>query len=243
MKVNIYQTYHDMSAATADFVVDVVAKKPTALLCLPSGDTPTKTLQLLVEYSRAKKIDFSKCRFVGLDEWVGMDRTSEGSCQQYIYTNFFDPLKIPQENIVFFNAKAEDLKKECKLVDDFIFKNGPIDLVLVGVGTNGHIGLNEPGASFNWYSHYIELEESTKKAAQKYFSETKTLHQGITLGLRHILDAKITVVIANGLKKAGIIQKIIEGEVTENIPGSVLQRHANCYFFLDKEAGSLLKPS
>jgi len=230
-----------MSAATADFVINHIRQDPNILLCLPSGDTPTRTLKILVDEARSGKVDFSHAHFVGLDEWVGMDRYNEGSCQHYIYSNFFSPLKIAKEKITFFDAKAEDLVAECKRVDQFIADKGPIDLVVVGVGVNGHIGLNEPGSSFDSLCHTIDLEETTKKGAQKYFSDTKALQDGITLGLAHIMNAKTVVVIANGLTKAYIIHQIIEGTVTESVPGSVLQRHSNCHFFLDQDAASLLK--
>ena len=241
MKIKVNGSYADMSVATADFVADKVRVKPKSLLCFPSGDTPTKTLQLLVDYSRSGKVDFSQCQFVGLDEWVGMGKDNEGSCQHYIYSNFFKPLEIPDKNIIFFDAKAADLNTECKKIDAFIFNNGPLDLVLAGVGENGHIGLNEPGSSFEWYCHYLQLEEGTKKVAQKYFSESKKLSQGITIGLQHIMESTTVAVIANGKNKAPVVKKIIEGKITENVPGSVLQRHSDCHFFLDQEAAAELQ--
>jgi glucosamine-6-phosphate deaminase len=231
-----------MSIATANFIADHVTRNPTSLLCFPSGDTPTGTFKLLVEYSKSGKIDFSQCRFVGLDEWVGMDRYIQGSCQHYMYAHFFDVLNIPAERIVFFDARAKDLDHECKRIDQYIFSHGSIDVIVVGVGVNGHIGLNEPGASVNSYSHHIPLEESTKQGAQKHFSGTQVLSEGITLGIKHMLEAKTAVVIASGEKKASVIQKIIEGPITEQVPGSILQQHTHCYFFLDREASQFLQP-
>jgi glucosamine-6-phosphate isomerase len=190
--------------------------------------------------ARSGKLDLSQCRFVGLDEWIGMDKTMEGSCQHYIYSNFFNPLNIAEERITVFNARATDPEKECRRMDNFIFSNGTIDLALVGVGVNGHIGLNEPGTSFDLYCHHAELEETTKQVAQKYFTEDKILTRGITLGLKHILESKTVVVVANGAKKTGIIKKIIHGPVTEYVPGSALQKHTSCHFFLDQEAGALI---
>jgi glucosamine-6-phosphate deaminase len=229
-----------MSRATADFIADQITQHPGSLLCFPSGDTPTGTFKLLVDYARSEKIDFSQCRFVGLDEWVGMDRHIPGSCQHYMYAHLFEPLKIPAAHIVFFNARAKDLDAECKRIDQFIFAHGAIDLLVVGVGVNGHVGLNEPGASVNSYSHHIQLEESTKAGAQKYFSGTQILREGITIGIKHMLQAKTAVVMASGEKKASIIQKIIEGPITEQVPGSILQTHKNCHFFLDQDTSRFL---
>jgi glucosamine-6-phosphate isomerase len=240
MKVKVHPGYDEMSAATAAFVVDVVKKKPESLICLPSGDTPTGTLKILVSLARQGKVDFTRTKFVCLDEWVGMDKTDDGGCINYVFKNFFDPLEIKPNQIMHFNAKARDLNAECKKVDDFIFKNGGLDLVLVGVGINGHIGLNEPGTSPDLYCHVVDLESSTKQVAQKYFNSEKTLSQGITLGLKHILEAKSVIVIANGKKKAEIIQKIVEGPITTKVPGSILQQHKHCNLMLDHEAAFLL---
>jgi glucosamine-6-phosphate isomerase len=240
MKVNIFNSYNEMSAATADFLISHVQQKPESLLCLASGDTPTGTLKNLVSASHNKQVDFSSADFVGLDEWVGMDKNIEGSCQHYIYTNFFDLLNISQQRIKFFNAKAQDLRAECSAIDKFIADKDQIDLLLVGVGVNGHIGLNEPGSAFNSLCHVVPLADSTKKGAEKYFSDSKVLKEGITIGLAHMLNAKTVIVIASGIRKSNIIKQIIEGPVTESVPGSVLQRHPNCHFFLDREAASAL---
>lgn len=241
MTIKVFNTYEEMSVAAANFIAEQIKRKPDSLLCLPSGDTPTGTLKILVEYGKSGKVDFSKCTFVGLDEWVGMDKTNEGSCQHYVYEHFFIPLQIRPGQIFFFNAKAGDLKAECEKIDRFLDRNGPIDLTLVGVGVNGHIGLNEPGVSPSLKCHVVELETTTKQTAQKYFNSQKTLDKGITLGLRHILSSETIVVLANGQKKKEIIQKIVEGPVTQQVPGSVLQKHSNCYFFLDTIAATELK--
>jgi glucosamine-6-phosphate isomerase len=243
MEIRITKTYEEMSTATADFIAGEIRKKPDSLLCIPSGDTPTRTLALLVEYAQAKKINFSQCTFVGLDEWVGMDRDMPGSCQHYVYKHFFEPLNIPADRIVFFDARAQDLKKECTRIDDFIFKTGPIDLLLVGVGVNGHIGLNEPGSSFDSYCHHIALAASTREGAQKYFKDDRQVERGITLGIAHMMQAKTVVLIANGAKKAPVLKRIIEGPVTEDVPGSILQNHRHGILFLDKDAASALAPT
>jgi glucosamine-6-phosphate isomerase len=240
MKVNVFDSYDEMSAATADFVLDNLKRRPDLLLCIASGDTPTGTLKNLVRESQSGKADFSQAHFVGLDEWVGMDKSINGSCQHYIYSHFFDPLKISKDKIAFFDATSSDLASECKAIDQFLEIHGPIDLLIVGVGVNGHIGLNEPGTSFNTKCHVSQLAESTKAGAKKYFDDLKVLQKGITLGITHLMNAKTIVVIANGSKKANTIQQIIEGPITEMVPGSILQKHPDCYFFLDSEASATL---
>ena len=240
MKVVIRENYEAMSAATADIILDQVARKPDSLLCFPSGDSPTGTLGLLVRAIHNNQADFSKCKFVGLDEWVGMDRFDTGSCQQYMYDKFFNPAGIRNDQIAFFDAKAKDLQQECTKIDRFIAKHNGIDLVVVGVGLNGHLGLNEPGSSFSNLCHVIQLEQSTKVSAQKYFSNDTVLEKGITLGLKHIASARATIVIASGEKKSAIMQKIVEGPVTEQVPGSIMQTLSHGVIILDEAAASRL---
>jgi glucosamine-6-phosphate isomerase len=243
MKVIIRKSYEEMSAAVADIVLDQLARKPESLFCFASGDSPTGMLNVLVKRVKEGKADFSKSKFVGLDEWVGMDRNDVGGCKHYMYEKFFDPAGIRKNQIIFFDAKAKDLRGECKKVDEAIFAHGAIDLIIVGIGLNGHLGLNEPGSSFESYCHVVDLEESTIKVAQKYFSDSTVLKQGITLGLKHITGAKTTIVIAGGEKKSQIIQKIVEGPVTEEVPGSIMQTLNNGLVIVDEGAGSRLSLS
>ena len=240
MKIHVLENYEEMSVAVANYISAHVQISPESMISLPSGDSPTGALKRLVEYANAGKVDFSRCEFVGLDEWVGMGRDDEGSCQHYVYAHFFIPLTIPAAHVHFFDARAKDLKAECKKINDYLSSKGPLDLVMVGVGLNGHIGLNEPGTSFDARAHYGPLAQMTIDTGQKYFSETTKLEQGITLGIQNFMEARTVIVIASGEKKARIIRDIIEGPITESVPGSVLQRHPHVLFFLDKAAASQL---
>lgn len=241
MKVSVLDDYKAMSERAAELMERCIVQKPEALVCIPSGDTPTQTLALLVNRVKQGSLAISNCHFVGLDEWVGMDKNDHGSCQHYQFTHFFDPLTIPDARLILFQAKERNLGAECERVDDHILRRGGIDLALVGVGINGHIGLNEPGVSPDLYSHVSTLDPITVSVAAKYFGETKPLEKGITLGLRHLMEARTLIVIANGEKKADIIHRIVEGEVTRQVPGSLLQRHKNCHVLLDASAAQLLR--
>jgi glucosamine-6-phosphate isomerase len=229
-----------MSRAAADFVTDYVNNKPEALLCIPSGESATGMLKYLADYASEGRVDFNKCFFVGLDEWVGMNEEDEGSCTNYMYSNVFNPLKIKPERIIFFNAIEEDLDAECERVDSFIKDHGGLDIMMVGIGMNGHIGLNEPGVDFDLYSHRSQLDTVTKTVGQKYFKQETELREGITLGPKHFLEAKVAVLIASGLKKAAIISKALEGEITNQLPASIIQMHHHAFVFLDREAASQL---
>ncbi len=124
MRTFIHSTYDDRSRAVADFVTDYIQQNPTALLCFPSGETPTGLLQYLVQYAGAGKVNFSRCRFVSLDEWVGLGPHDEGSCEHYMNTHFFSPANIKPEQIQFFDTLAPDLTAECRRIDEYISTNG-----------------------------------------------------------------------------------------------------------------------
>jgi glucosamine-6-phosphate isomerase len=236
MNIQILENYDEMSKAAADLIIRQVNRKPDSLLCLAAGGTPVGTFRVLVQAAQAGKVDFSQVKFVGLDEWVGIDQSEKGSCFEMLSTDFFTPLQISRQQIQFFNGKAADLTEETKRIDDYIFSQGAIDLMLLGLGVNAHLGFNEPGVSFETYSHVIDLDPVTATVGQKYFSEQKELRQGITLGIRHVLNAKTVILIANGASKAEAVYHMVKGEVTNQVPASVLQRHANCHVLLDTEA-------
>lgn len=239
MIIEVMYNYSEMSIKTAEFIIEMVNKNPNALLCLAGGDTPIETYRLLVKASKEERVDFSQCKFVSLDEWVGLDENDEGSCKYFLYKEIFKPLNINKENICFFNAKCGDLQKECKRVDEFIFKNGPIDIILLGIGVNGHLGFNEPGIDFENYCHVLKLDKNTQTVGQKYFNKEMKLEYGISLGIKHILEAKTAILIANGEKKANIIKNLVEKDVTNEIPATALKLHANSFLFLDSDAAKL----
>lgn len=236
MKVQILKDYNEMSRAAAETIIKQVNNKPDSLICLAGGSTPIGTLKLLVEAAQAGEVDFHRADFVGLDEWVGLDKTEAGSCFETLSTHFFSPLQIDQSQIHFFNAKRSDLTAEITRIDQFIFSRDSIDIMLLGLGLNAHLGFNEPGVSFDNDSHVIDLDQVTATVGQKYFTEQKTLTQGITLGIRHIMNAKTVILIANGTHKAEAVYNMVKGDVTNQVPASILQRHANCYVFLDQTA-------
>jgi galactosamine-6-phosphate isomerase len=241
MEVKIFSNYEILSAAVAAAMVELIKQKPTAVICLASGHTPLLPCQLFVKKVNEEHIHISETTFIGLDEWVGVPPENEGSCHYFLYNTFFNPLGLQAGQVHVFNALSDNLKEECETMDAVIKNNGGIDLMIVGIGMNGHIGFNEPGVSFNNYSHIIELDKTTIETGQKYFSSATTLSKGITVGLRHLMEAKQVLLIANGNKKAEVIQQAIKGAVTENFPASIMQKHKNGFVFIDEEAASFIK--
>ena len=171
MKLKIFENYLEMSAAAADLVIEIVSDKPNAVLCFATGNTPVLTYQLLAEKANTKKIDFSKCFFIGLDEWLGIPPGKNGSCHHSLVQQVFQPLKITASQVHLFDAMTTDIELECKRMNDKINEKGGIDFMLVGIGINGHIGFNEPGVDIGLSSHEQELHETTLSSGKKYFHE------------------------------------------------------------------------
>ena len=241
VQLKIYKDYTALSTATAAEILELVKAKPHAVLCLAAGDTPRLTYSLVAKRATDENVDFSGCTFIGLDEWVGIEPGNEGSCHFFLQSRLFDPLKISDSRIHLFNALAMDLEKECIKMDNIIFAKGGIDLMLVGVGMNGHIGFNEPGVSADKYAHVVELDNITQTVGQKYFKEASTLKKGITLGFRHLQEARKVILQANGTKKAEVIRRTMEGEIHTEMPASIIRTHANGLVMIDEEAASKLK--
>ncbi|MER0438811.1 glucosamine-6-phosphate deaminase [Emticicia sp. W12TSBA100-4] len=238
MQIQTFQNPEQLATHTAKFIIDLVKTKPTATLILTSGDTPVLTYKKIVEL--AKSTDFEQVTIIGLDEWVGIPATSEGSCRFIVEENLLKPLSINPKQYTFFDSMTADLYSECKRVDELLFSKGGADLIIVGVGVNGHIGLNEPGYSFENYCHVSELADVTIQIGQKYFKENTPLTQGITIGLKHLLEAKVAILIATGERKAEVLKQTIDQEPSVELPSTVFKLHKNSFVWIDEAAAKLL---
>ncbi len=236
MKVKSFETYEALSLAAAEEILTCVKTKPAAVLCLATGDSPLRTYQILVEQVKKNRNDFSKVHFVALDEWVSIPPENSGSCSFFLTKNVFEPLMIDSDHIHLFDALSLDINSECMKMNKVIDDLGGIDLMIVGIGMNGHVGFNEPGVSSTLRAHVIQLDEVTQHVGQKYFNQPVKLKEGITLGLQTTLEAKSVILLANGAKKSDIIKKALQEDITEQCPASILRKHPNGYAFLDMEA-------
>jgi glucosamine-6-phosphate isomerase len=240
MKQIIYSDYNELSVKTAEQIAAIIKKKPDALLCFPAGETSVGTFKHLIELNKKGTINFKNCRIVGLDEWANIGAMKSENCFSFLKKHFFDHIDYSEKNLCFFNGESADLQAECKKTDDFIKKNGPVDMMLLGAGMNGHLGLNEPGTSFDLHSHVVELDETTKKVGKKYFSGEVSLTRGVSLGIKDILETKTVILQLNGTRKAMIVKRIVESEPTPSLPASVLKLHKNSFLLLDKDAAQNL---
>jgi glucosamine-6-phosphate isomerase len=239
MQLEVYPDYKTLSRATANRIGKYIHQKPGSLVCLASGHTPLGVFECLVEDVRINKLDVSQCTFVGLDEWVGMNGQDTGSCRHMMDEYFFLPLAIPNKQIAFFDGRAKDLNGEVERINNLIDDHGQLDIMLVGIGTNGHLAMNEPGTPFTTKAHISKLAEETITVGQKYFNTTTKLEMGITLGLKNFADARLPILMANGTKKAAIIKRITTEKSGVHLPATIVQRTEKAVVMVDEETAGV----
>lgn len=236
-RVYLEDDYEAMSRRSAELICEIVRGKPDALVSLPAGSTAKRTFEILKEMSDAGEVDFSRTRFVALDEWLDLQDESE-NCDAFMRKNFYGPLGIPDERITRFDIHAEDLDAACRAVDEVVFANGGIDVMLLGVGMNGHLGLNEPNSDFMLYSKVVDLDPVTMSVGQKYFTDGMKLTRGITLGVHHMFECGCVILQVGGAHKAGIMEKVFRSAPTEEIPATVLKLVPHGVIVTDRDAAA-----
>jgi galactosamine-6-phosphate isomerase len=240
MEVKIFKDHTLLAAYAADAMVQLLQQKPTAVVCMASGDSPKLTCELFCKKAAALNLDTSQLFFAGLDEWVGVTPGTYGSCHGDFMKRLIEPLGLAATQYHLFDAVAADIENECAVMDAIIAAKGGIDLMIVGIGMNGHIGFNEPGVDPGLLSHVIALDEMTVTVGQKYFRDPVVLQKGITLGLAHLLAAGKVFLLANGERKAPVIKRAVEEKFDRMFPAGIMQQHANGFILVDEAAGSLL---
>lgn len=238
--MKIFNSSQEAAKYCVSTLKDIIKHKPNCLICLAAGHTSLEMFQMLIRENRDGNIDFSSVKVVGLDEWVGLSGNDDGSCENFLRLNLFNHINLQQRNIKLFNGKADDLEEECNKIECFVKKNGGIDYMLLGVGMNGHLGLNEPGSKVTSRSHVVSLDDTTITVADKYFKEKPTLSKGITLGFRNFADTKHIQLLITGERKKDIVKRIFYEDKTTEIPASLLRDENNTEYVLNLEASSLL---
>jgi glucosamine-6-phosphate deaminase len=232
--------------AAADCVAQEIAMalraKPTLVLGLATGGTMEKVYARLVVLYRELNLDFSGCRTFNLDEYIGLPAEHPNSYHYYMERHLFRHININPRNTHLPNGVATDLKAECVRYEELIVQSGGIDLQLLGIGQNGHLGFNEPGASFNSHTHVEVLAEATRVQNAQYFvSSDEMPERAVTMGMGSILAARRCILLATGDEKAQIIAKTLKGPQTNQVPASALQTHPNCLVVLDEAAASRIE--
>lgn len=220
--------YKDMSRKAANIISAQIIMKPNCVLGLATGSTPIGTYEQLVEWYHKGDLDFSKVTSVNLDEYRGLEKSNDQSYDYFMHEHLFDKVNIHPENVNLPDGMAEDAEKECKRYEELIRSLGGVDLQLLGLGHNGHIGFNEPGSAFEKETHCVNLTERTIEANKRFFASADDVpKQAFTMGIKTIMQAKKILVIASGEDKAEILKEAFFGPVTPVVPASILQLHNN----------------
>ncbi len=236
MKFLNVDTYQEMSRQAANLISAQVIMKPDSILGLATGSTPIGTYKQLIEWYKKGDIDFSKVISINLDEYVGLDANNINSYRYFMDKNLFDKINIVKENTFVPLGTAENLEEECKKYDENIKQLGGIDLQLLGIGLDGHIGFNEPSEVFTKNTHIVDLDKSTIEANSRFFGSIDSVpKKAITMGMASIMRAKKILLIANGKGKKEILNKALFGPITPQIPASILQLHPDITVIYSEE--------
>lgn len=220
------KTYEELSRKAANIIGAQVISKPDCVLGLATGSSPIGTYKELIARYENGDLDFSKVTSVNLDEYIGLDGSHDQSYRYFMDNNLFKSINIDPEKTFVPNGCAADVKAEGDAYDEMIKSLGGIDLQLLGIGLDGHIGFNEPDSFFTKETHLVDLDESTIKANARFFqSEDDVPRQAITMGMMSIMQAKKVLLIANGAKKKNILEKAFFGPIDPQVPASILQLH------------------
>lgn len=223
VKVNDYET---MSTKAVEMLADVVNNGRKPVIGLATGSTPKRMYEILIEQYHSKDLCFEDVISFNLDEYVGLGPDHCESYQSYMNEELFDQIDILKQNARIPSGVAACLQTECDAYERQIADAGGIDFLVLGIGENGHIGFNEPGTLFDSRTHVVELTESTREVNARFFDSLDDVpKQALTMGLATIMDAKEIILLVQGERKAEILKEVLYGEVTEDVPASILQKH------------------
>ena len=240
MKVIITKDYDEMSQKAFEVMSGVVKSNPEAVIGLATGSTPIGLYKNMIKDHNENGTSYKKIKTVNLDEYAGLDVNSDQSYVYFMRDNLFNHIDIDLKNTNIENGKAADREAECARYNALL-ETMQQDIQVLGIGSNGHIAFNEPGTPFGSVTHIVNLAESTIKDNSRMFASIDEVpRQAFTMGLKNIMNAKKILILANGANKAKAVYGLVKGEVTENVPASVLQLHPDCTLVCDEAAASLL---
>ncbi len=238
MRVYMAEDYKSMSRRAANIISAQVIVKPDCVLGLATGSTPMGAYKQLIDWYKKGDLSFSMTRSVNLDEYVGLADNHPQSYRYFMQQNLFDHVNIRPENTYLPGGLAEDLEGECQNYNRLINQLGGIDLQLLGMGHNGHVGFNEPGAAFELGTHVVKLADSTIQANARFFDDdpSKVPTHAMTMGIKNIMHAKKILITISGESKADILCKAFRGPVMPEVPASILQMHPDVTIVGDRAA-------
>lgn len=240
MDIKIFDNAEQIACTAAQLYKDLIGNKPNAVLGLATGATPVPTYKKLIELYNNGEISFKDVTTFNLDEYCDLDKHDKNSYYTFMHENLFNHVDVKEENVNFLNGNAKDCDAESKRYAEAIKAAGGIDLQLLGIGTNGHIAFNEPADKFTDEAFKVTLTQSTINSNQKYFGDVPMPRYAMTMGIGSIMRSKKILLIATGESKAKAIKAMVSGEITPQIPCSILNEHNDVVVMLDKAAASLL---
>ena len=244
MRIYKAKDYEEMSRKAAGIVSAQIIMKPDCVLGLATGSTPVGLYKQLIEWYRNGDLDFSGVRTVNLEEYKGISRENDQSYYYFMHQNLFDHVNIPAGNTHLPDGMEPDSEKECRRYEELIQSMGSVDLQLLGIGHNGHIGFNEPADAFDKLVHCVNLTQSTIEANKRFFASAEEVpRQAYTMGIQTIMRSKKILIIANGEGKADIVRDAFFGPITPMVPASVLQLHNDVTLVADEAALSKIPAS
>nr|WP_227521421.1 glucosamine-6-phosphate deaminase [Bacillus alkalisoli] len=229
MRIVKVNSYEEMSVMAAELLMKRVQQNPFLTVGLATGGTPKRMYEILVEKFRATGApSYENVKTFNLDEYIGLQKTHENSYYYYMNKHLFSGINVKKENTNIPNGISNNHEEECQRYERLIENAGGIDLQILGIGKNGHIGFNEPGTSFTSKTHIVTLTSSTRKANERYFSSLNEVPtQAITMGIQTIMKSKEIILLASGKSKSQAIEQLLKGNLTEQFPASILNTHSN----------------
>ena len=241
MRLHVVNDYDQLSSKAASFVASQIILKPDTVLGLATGATPLGMYQNLVKLYQDGMVNFSEVVTFNLDEYLGLEKTHPQSYHYYMFNNFFQHVNIPAEQIHLPEGNCPDVLTTSREYDRAIAKFEGIDLQVLGIGNNGHIGFNEPNHILKTETHLVHLTEETIEANSRFFNSTDEVpREAISMGMGSIMQAKRILLLASGENKAHAIAQTISGQITTKVPASLLQLHPNLTIIVARQAGELL---
>jgi len=242
MDVRIFETAEETANALAAHVAAAIRRKPDLVLGLPTGRSPVAAYDGLQRLHARGEVDFSRVRTFNLDEFAGLDAAHPGSFRRFMDEHLFQGVNVDPSRIGFLNGVAADLDAECARYEAAIDAAGGIDLQLLGLGANGHVGFNEPGEALTARTHRVQLHDTTRRDNAALFGGevARVPREALSMGMATILNAAAVVLVASGERKAACVRAMIQGPLTTRLPASFLQTHRNVTVFLDRPAAARL---
>ena len=240
MKVIVTENYQEMSQKAAEIIIGIVKNNPNAILGLATGSSPIGTYQNMIKDHKENGTSYKNIKTVNLDEYVGLTADHDQSYAYFMRTNLFDSIDIDLANTNLPCGSAPDAKAECDRYNALLATMQQ-DIQVLGLGSNGHIGFNEPGTPLDSVTHLVDLTENTIKDNSRLFASIDEVpRQALSMGIKNIMQAKSIVMVVSGKNKAQAVKGMVQGEITTELPASVLQLHPFVTVICDKDAASLL---